>query len=94
MGVKKIKPSNSEPINQKRETIRLLRADHYTDDAFFLELLISILENKEKMGIDNIEDIDLEVYDDGDPHKKNLIDYISDKTSVDKNDLKALLALE
>ena len=78
--------SNTKPINQKRDAIHLLRADHYTDDELYLEFLIAIIEAQSEISKKNIVDIDVEVYDNGDSHYENLIDYMSDKLNLDKTD--------
>jgi hypothetical protein len=88
----KIFVTNTKPINQKRNSIRLLRSDNYNEDEFLLGLLIAILENRKEINKDNIKKIDLKVYSDGNSKDTKFIDYMSKKLDINKEEL--LKALE
>jgi len=79
--------SKSKPINQKRDAIRLLRADHYSDNEFFLDLLVGILETQKELSPEKISKLNLKVYDDGSPKDVKLVDYMSNKLNLDKKEL-------
>lgn len=89
-----MKPSDSKPINQRTDAIRLLRADHLADNEFFLELIFAIIDTQKKIEEKNVEDINIEIYDDGIPNKRKLVEYFSDKTNIDKKDLKCIMSTE
>ncbi|MDY9924397.1 hypothetical protein [Methanobacterium sp.] len=82
----KIFITNSKPLDQHTNSIRLLRADHFNDNEFYWQLLFAILSQKD-IEKDDIEEINLEIYGDDSSHQEKLIDYMSARLEVDKNEL-------